>query len=123
MQDSEPSKRSEDDILMKFSANNFITPRNDFEPKSTGRKEVASVPDKGGDLSGVTGPTQNQDVMSLKIMEHQIEVVQIDEDDAGTMQNYVEDLLLGIGSRRSSIRVNSLLFEEDSLQIKREMVR
>lgn len=57
MQDSEPSKHSEDDILLKFSANNFITPRNDFEPKSTGRKEVASMPDKGGDLSGVTGPT------------------------------------------------------------------
>lgn len=39
------------------------------------------------------------------------------------MKNYVEDLLEGIGSRRSSMRINSLLFEEDSLQIKREMVR
>ena len=57
MQDSEPSKRSEDDIRMKFSANNFITPRNDLELKSTGRKAVGSVPDKGGDLSGLTGPT------------------------------------------------------------------
>ena len=47
------------------------------------------------------------------------------DEDGGetTMQHYVEDLLGGIGSRRSSIRINSLLFEEDSLQIKREMVR
>ena len=46
-----------------------------------------------------------------------------EEDGEGTMKEYVEDILDGIGSRRSSIRVNSLLFEEDSLQIKREMVR
>ena len=39
------------------------------------------------------------------------------------MKNYVEDLLDGIGSRRSSMRINSLIFEEDSLQIKREMMR
>ena len=29
IQDSEPSKRSDDEIRMKFSANNFLTPRND----------------------------------------------------------------------------------------------
>ena len=112
---------------MKFSANNFITPRNDFEPKSTGRKLTASVAEKSGDMSGLTGPTQNHDMLSLKIIEHPTKLnvsgLYKDEEDEGTMQNYVEDILGGIGSRRSSIRVNSLLFEEDSLQIKREMVR
>ena len=40
------------------------------------------------------------------------------------MKDHVEALLAGnMGGRRSNIRVNSLLFEEDSLQIKREMVR
>ena len=39
------------------------------------------------------------------------------------MKNHVEALLNGMAGRRSSMRVNSLLFEEDSLQIKREMVR
>ena len=57
IQDSQPSKRSDDEIRMKFSANNFITPRNDFEPKSTGRKLTASVAEKSGDMSGLTGPT------------------------------------------------------------------
>ena len=66
-------------------------------------------------------------MLSLKIIEHPTKLnvsgLYKDEEDEGTMQNYVEDILGGIGSRRSSIRVNSLLFEEDSLQIKREMVR
>ena len=40
------------------------------------------------------------------------------------MQHYVEGLLgAAKGGRRTSTRVNSLLFEEDSLQIKREMMR
>jgi len=40
------------------------------------------------------------------------------------MREYVEDLLNGqMAGRRSSNRLNSLLFEEDSMQIKREMVR
>jgi len=47
----------------------------------------------------------------------------VDQED-GTMKSYVEDLLNDkFAGRRSSTRLNSLLFEEDSLQIKREMVR
>ena len=73
--------------------------------------------------------------MSLKIVEqasrqdisnaHKYRGKGASDEDGGdsTMQHYVEDLLGGIGSRRSSIRINSLLFEEDSLQIKKEMVR
>ena len=61
------------------------------------------------------------------------EVVVENEDGDGTMKHYVEEQLLGAGNvgagggiagmRRTSTRINSLLFEEDSLQIKREMVR
>ena len=39
------------------------------------------------------------------------------------MKEHVEALLAGNLGRRSNLRVNSLLFEEDSLQIKKEMVR
>ena len=40
------------------------------------------------------------------------------------MKEYVEDLLMGgMNGRRSSNRMNSLMFEEDSLMIKREMMR
>ena len=46
------------------------------------------------------------------------------EEGDGTMKSYVEDMLLGnVAGRRSNTRVNSLLFEEDSMQIKREMMR
>ena len=48
-----------DDIRLKFNANNFFTPRNDFEPKSTGRLDKAVLA-PGADatcLSGKTGPT------------------------------------------------------------------
>ena len=49
IQDSEPSKRSDDDIRMKFSANNFLTPRNDLEPLKRG---AASVTEKAIEMSG-----------------------------------------------------------------------
>ena len=44
IQDSEPSaKRSDDDMRLKFSANNFITPRNVFDQaNSTGHKQPGS---------------------------------------------------------------------------------
>ena len=118
--------------MLKFGANNFITPRHDLEPRTTGRLATASIANDGSN-SGKTGPTQSQqDIVSLKILEHPKEpedtVVIADDSEAdgdNTMKSYVDDLLGNnrfVGGR-SSMRVNSLLYEEDSLQIKREMVR
>lgn len=39
------------------------------------------------------------------------------------MKEYVEELLTGMQGRRSSTRMNSLMFEEDSMMIKKEMLR
>ena len=153
---------------MKFSANNFITPRNDayLDPiKSTGRKmpvsSISSVAaahidqvgtDDDGGITGTGHTKQSQDMLSLKIVEQQQQASRLDasnkrrqrhwqysnslyrgDDDCTTgeqastttMQHYVEDNLNGggIGSRRSSIRVNSLLFEEDSRRLREEMER
>ena len=63
----------------------------------------------------------------MKIVEHggtaeQNKIVgfeNIDGDDGedvdGTMKEYVEENLGGMAGRRSSMRVNSLLYEEDSM--------
>ena len=101
---------------MKFSANNFITPRADIDSKSTAPPGGATVVSAGG-MSGQTVPTQNHDMLSLKIIEQPKEEEEIGAGSGdGTMKEYVEDLLNnGVAGRRSSIRVNSLLFEEDSL--------
>ena len=80
-----------------------------------------SLGEAGNNSSEKTGPTQSQGFLSLKITE-QLPKEEVEED--GTMQHYVEGLLgAAKGGRRTSTRVNSLLFEEDSLQIKREMMR
>ena len=117
----ETKQPPDSDIRAKFGANNFITPRDNYEPKSTGRKATVSLGEAGNNSSEKTGPTQSQGFLSLKITE-QPPKEEVEED--GTMQHYVEGLLgAAKGGRRTSTRVNSLLFEEDSLQIKREMMR
>jgi hypothetical protein len=109
---------NEDDVVaVKFETSNFLTPRNDLVPKtSIGRNATASLADGDGNTSGRTGFTQNPNLLSPRIDEPPKE-----GDDS--MKEYVEDNLIGMAGRRSSCRVNSLLFEEDSFLIKREMMR
>ena len=76
-----------------------------------------------------------ENMESMSKQDHKVddEVIVEHEDGDDTMKHYVEEHLLGAGGvgagggiggmRRTSTRINSLLFEEDSLQIKREMVR
>jgi len=115
------STTNEDDVRVLFEASNFLTPRNDLVSKtSLSRNATASLTDGAnemiGNTSGRTGHTQDPNLLSPGIIEPPTE-----GDDS--MKEYVEGVLIGKAGRRSSLRVNSLLFEEDSFLIKREMMR
>jgi len=117
----ESSRVSEDKIRVKFEANNFVTPRNDQGSKNSfARGALVSFVDRTGEkigsVSNVTGKTQNQNLLSPKIVE-------APKDGEDSMKEYIEETFNAMAGRRSSIRVNSLLFEEDSFLIKREMMR
>ena len=99
-------------IKLNLVDENFVTPR----PEDLSQAKH-SVLTSQGDLSqrGQASTKKHLELPLLKISEHR-------EDD--TMKEHVEELLNNqMAVRRSSTRINSLLFEEDSLQIKQEMIR
>ena len=120
-----------DGIRMKFSANNFITPKNenDFN-QSTAERPSNKIPNDSS-ISQVSltrkayeMPKIQVDQTDFDFGEEKQSVEEKIEDGDGTMKSIVEELLCSkLAGRRSSTRINSLLFEEDSMQIKREMMR
>ena len=128
--DATPDEQKDSEMRLKFAANNFLTPRVDNEeakvpsPNKQTLQALAEVSSSTVTCVGQAPPNIQIQKADDDEEEEKADFAPADEGDE-TMQEYVEELLSGqlMAGRRSSNRINSLLYEEDSMQIKREMLR
>jgi len=108
------SLKQENEIRMQFAANNFVTPRLD--------EETADLQTRLNPAADTSEPRLNSSKKHLSIPFNRATDALADEED-GSMEKIFEGNLKNFAARRTSSRINMLLFEEDSQQIKQEMER